>query len=50
MGSYTTQMTFGALQYERLQKWRTTDGLPDESTDSFVKRKFMEQLNKKIPE
>jgi hypothetical protein len=50
MGTYTTQMSFGALQYERLQKWMSKEGLPGESADSFVKRKFKEFLDKAIPE
>jgi len=50
MGTFTTQISFGAFQYERLQKWMAKESHPADKPDSFVKEKFMELLNKKVPE
>jgi len=51
MGTTTLQISFGANQYERIQKWRSKVGYPRErSNDSFIKEKITELLNKEVPE
>ena len=44
----TTQISFGALQYERLQKWKVREKSVG-SLDVFVRDKFMELLDKEQP-
>lgn len=48
MGTYNTQMSFGALQYERLQKWMSREKYAGK-VDSFIRDKFMELLEKEQP-
>jgi len=49
MGTYTTQISFGALQYERLQKWIAREKYSGK-TDIFVRDKFMALLDQEVPE
>lgn len=48
MGSYTTQLSFGALQFERIQKWMSREKYPGK-LDSFIREKFLELLDKEQP-
>jgi hypothetical protein len=51
MGTTTLQISFGANQYERIQKWRSKVGYPPErSNDSFIKEQITELLNKEVPD
>jgi len=48
MGTYTTQISFGALQYERLQKWMRLVKY-EGKTDVFVRDRFMVLLDEQVP-
>jgi hypothetical protein len=54
MGTYTTQLSFGALQYERVQKWKLNEEKSRNTKwkkfDTFVRDMFMELLDEKIPD
>ena len=48
MATYTAQMSFGGLQYERLMKWMAKEkykGRPD----VFVRDQFMKLLDAAVP-
>jgi len=48
MGTYTTQLSLGSLQYERLMQWMFREKYPGK-IDSFIREKFMELLDKEQP-
>ena len=43
MGTYTAQLSLGALQYERLQEWMASEKYIGK-TDVFIRDKFLELL------
>ena len=49
MGNYTTQLSFGGLQYERLMKWMHREKF-EGKTDAFVRLKFMQMLDINEPD
>ena len=51
MASSLIQFTLGPLLMERVAKWRSKEGYPsDKSDDTFIRAKFVEQLDKVIPD
>lgn len=48
MGSYTTPLSFGALQFERINKWKSRENYQGK-IDSFIREKFLELLDKEQP-
>jgi hypothetical protein len=49
MGNYTTQISFGGLQYERLMKWMHREKF-EGKVDAFVRSKFKEMLDINEPD